>query len=132
MLPNTGDRRAEMLNPVVSVVQYGRGREAKREQARGTWHLSSTCWEPWLCKGPLCQVRHRCGNSKRRREVGVAREQFFYSHSFFFFAGEAVISSLGFPLFSVFFWLGGFKSRPKMLPDLRGVGFLLTVSSRRN
>lgn len=110
LLPNTDDQHSVPIrNPVVSVVQYSQGREAKREQARGTWHLSSTCWETWLCKGPLCQVRHHCGNSKRRREVGVAREQFFYSHSCCFFLLERqLFQALVFLYFCVFSsgWVG--------------------------
>lgn len=47
---------SETVNPRVSVVQYVQRREVKKERAHGTWHLSSTCWEPRLCKGPLCQV----------------------------------------------------------------------------
>lgn len=94
-------------------MQYVQRREVKKERALGTWHLSSTCWEPRLCKDPLCQVRHCCGNFKRRgEEVGVAREQFsflfVFFFVFFFFAGEAVISSSS----SLFLSFGGegFKS----------------------
>lgn len=82
-------------------MQENQRREVKKERACGTWHLSSTCWEPRLCKCPLCQVGITVATLSEvgRKWEMLERDSFiatvFLLMLFSFFAVEAVISSTG-------------------------------------
>ncbi len=107
-------------------MQYVQRREVKKERARGTWHLSSTCWEPRLCKGPLCQVGIAVATpSEGGRKWELLESNSFIATVFFCCFSFLLERQLFLALVSVFVFGGkGFESGVWILPNLRELFFL--------